>query len=447
MDVPLRKIMKKLKGIMAALALCSAAMGMQAQKNVIVVHDTVTNKNESILLPLGLQEDADTLARTWLSRLYLTKDSTATPNYNPLYTPDVYESRLKRLPCVIPMTYNATVQKLIDLYTEKLRERVSYMLGLQNFYIPIFETALDAYHLPLELKYLPVIEAALDAKATNTMGQAGLWQLSMSDARRMNLVVNSLVDDRRNVYKASWAAAKYLDQLYKKYKDWNLVIVAYNVGENVVDHSMKRNKGEWDYWKNQALLPTDARGFVPAFIAANYVMNYYCDHNILPMKVRYPEPCDTVMVQRPLSLEQVAEYCHTPLEGLHALNPQYRTNMIPGWSGSSSLCMPQEKINFFLDHEEEIYAYRAKELLGKKALALIDQYQQPSEPQPTVMPVKKVVVKKKSSRSSRAKTVRVRRGDSLYKIALRYKTTVNKIKRLNGLKNNNLRPGQRLRVR
>jgi membrane-bound lytic murein transglycosylase D len=162
------------------------------------------------------------------------------------------------------------------------------MLGASNFYMPIFEEALEAYNLPLELKYLPVIESALNPKAVSRVGATGLWQFMLSTGKRYGLEVNTLYDERRDPVKASYAAAHYLRDLYKIFDDWNLVIAAYNCGPAKVNKAIHRAKGETDYWKIYPYLPKETRGYVPAFIAANYIMNYYCDHNICPMVTELP---------------------------------------------------------------------------------------------------------------------------------------------------------------
>ena len=203
------------------------------------------------------------------------------------------------------MPYNDIVQKFIDRYTGRLRHSVSYMLGASNFYIPIFEEALEAYGLPLELKYLPIIESALNPKATSRVGAAGLWQFMVGTGKQYGLEVNSLIDERRDPIKSSYAAARYLRDLYKIFGDWSLVIAAYNCGPENIKKAMTRAEGANDYWKIYPYLPRETRGYVPAFIAANYVMNYYCEHNICPMRTTLPAATDTVVVN--LSLIHISE--------------------------------------------------------------------------------------------------------------------------------------------
>lgn len=226
----------------------------------------------------------------------------------------MYIERLSRLPNVMEMPYNEIVQKFIDRYTGRLRHSVSYMLGASNFYIPIFEEALEAYGLPLELKYLPVIESALNPKATSHAGAAGLWQFMVATGKQYGLEINSLIDERRDPIKSSYAAAHYLKDLYNIFGDWSLVIAAYNCGPENINKAIHRADGQADYWKIYPYLPRETRGYVPAFIAANYVMNYYCEHNICPMRTTLPAKTDTVVVSRMFILSRLPTYAALTLK-------------------------------------------------------------------------------------------------------------------------------------
>lgn len=264
---------------------------------------------EVIDVPESMDTEFDNLLQDYYTKNYLRKDDDC--NYrdeNRTYEKEVYVDRLKRLPNVMEMPYNEIVQKFIDRYTGRLRRSVSYMLGASNFYMPIFEDALEAYGVPLELKYLPVIESALNPKATSRVGAAGLWQFMPSTGKQYGLEINSLVDERRDPVKSSYAAARYLRDLYRIYGDWSLVIAAYNCGPENVRKAIQRSNGEADYWKIYPYLPRETKGYVPAFIAANYVMTYYCDHNICPMRTTLPAKTDTVQVSRDVHLSRLPTY-------------------------------------------------------------------------------------------------------------------------------------------
>jgi membrane-bound lytic murein transglycosylase D len=226
--------------------------------------------------------------------------------------------RLKRLPTIMEMPYNEVVHKFIDRYAGRLRHSVGYMLGACNFYIPIFEEALEAYGLPLELKYLPIIESALNPNAVSRVGATGLWQFMLATGKQYGLEVNTLVDERRDPIKASYAAAHCLSDLYKIFGDWSLVIASYNCGPGNINKAIHRAGGKRDYWEIYPYLPRETRGYVPAFIAANYIMTYYSDHNICQMQTRLPGKTDTVVVNRNVHLSQIAAVLDLDLDMLFA---------------------------------------------------------------------------------------------------------------------------------
>ena len=332
---------------------------------------TVTDqagREEVIEFPEAMTYDLDSLLNLYMSKTYLSEDSDCNMrNVNPTYTKEEYINRLSRLPTVMEMVYNEVVQKFIDRYSGRLRHSISYMLGASNFYIPIFEEALETYQLPLELKYLPIIESALNPKAVSRVGATGLWQFMIGTGKQYGLQVNSHVDERRDPVKSSYAAARYLRDLYKVFGDWNLVIAAYNCGPENINKAIHRAKGEKDYWRIYPYLPKETRGYVPAFIAANYIMTYYSQHNICPMTTRLPAKTDTVMVSRNVHLEQVAEVVGINIDLLRSLNPMYRRDVIPGASEPLPLRLPQTEVSKFIDMEDSVYTYKVDELLSKRS--------------------------------------------------------------------------------
>ncbi|MDO4929971.1 MAG: transglycosylase SLT domain-containing protein [Bacteroidales bacterium] len=432
--------MKRIKAFLlfSLAASLTAPAFAQSDSNEITVRDERNASDQVIDLPEAMTYNLDSLLSAWHAKEYLTPDTTCIdPDHNPTFTPEVYQERLSRIPAIMEMPYNNIVQQFIDQYSGRLRRSVAYMLGAGNFYIPIFEEALDYYGLPLELKYLPVIESALDPTAVSKAGAVGLWQFMLATGKSYDLEVNSLVDERRDPIKSSWAAAKYLRDLYNIYGDWNLVIAAYNCGPTNISKAIARADGARDYWTIYPYLPKETRGYVPAFIAANYIMNYYCEHNICPMKTKMPVTTDTVMVARNLHMDQIAALCGVDKEIIHALNPQYRTDVIPGQSKPCALRLPHDKILAFITLKDSVYNYRAEELLTRRnTVAVVEKAAEP----------KRTTTSSRSSSSSR-KTVTVRSGDTLSAIAKRNRTTVSRIKRLNGMKSDRINPGQKLRVR
>lgn len=428
----------------------NCVMQAQNEKDEIIVTDN-DGKEETIDLPEAMNYEVDSLLNLYYSKTYLQQDEDC--NYrdeNRDYPKEVYIERLSRLPNVMEMPYNEIVQKFIDRYTGRLRHSVSYMLGTSNFYIPIFEEALEAYGLPLELKYLPVIESALNPKATSHAGAAGLWQFMVATGKQYGLEINSLIDERRDPIKSSYAAAHYLKDLYNIFGDWSLVIAAYNCGPENINKAIHRADGQADYWKIYPYLPRETRGYVPAFIAANYVMNYYCEHNICPMRTTLPAKTDTVVVSKDVHLKQIADVCGIDIEELRTLNPQYRRDIVNGNNKPSVIRLPANATNTFIANEDSIYRYETDALLTRRSLVEVESSKYTTSTSSTRKSYSKSKSRKrKSSRRSRTrkKSVTVRSGDTLSEIAERHHTTVKKLRQLNGIKGNNIRAGKKIRVK
>lgn len=428
----------------------NCVMQAQNEKDEIIVTDN-DGKEETIDLPEAMNYEVDSLLNLYYSKTYLQQDEDC--NYrdeNRDYPKEVYIERLSRLPNVMEMPYNEIVQKFIDRYTGRLRHSVSYMLGASNFYIPIFEEALEAYGLPLELKYLPVIESALNPKATSHAGAAGLWQFMVATGKQYGLEINSLIDERRDPIKSSYAAAHYLKDLYNIFGDWSLVIAAYNCGPENINKAIHRADGQADYWKIYPYLPRETRGYVPAFIAANYVMNYYCEHNICPMRTTLPAKTDTVVVSKDVHLKQIADVCGIDIEELRTLNPQYRRDIVNGNNKPSVIRLPANATNTFIANEDSIYRYETDALLTRRSLVEVESSKYTTSTSSTRKSYSKSKSRKrKSSRRSRTrkKSVTVRSGDTLSEIAERHHTTVKKLRQLNGIKGNNIRTGKKIRVK
>lgn len=396
---------------------------------IILCCNLPAGAQESEEMPLGMTMPIDSLLNDWKTRTNLIYDTDCTNSaVIPQFSDSIYIDRLQRMPTIMEMPYNAIVREYIDRYAVKLRNQVSVMLAANNFYMPLFEEALDAYDLPLELKYLPIIESALKPTARSRAGALGLWQFMLKTGRLYGLESNSLVDDRLDPIKATWAAARYLREMYDIYQDWHLVIAAYNCGPGNVNKAIRRAGGATDYWSIYNYLPRETRGYVPAFIAANYIMTYYCHHNICPMNTEIIPPTDTLQISRELHLQQVADLCDITIDELKSLNPQYKRNIIPGNTKPYTLRLPQTKIATFIDNQDTIYNHRAAELFkNRKTVAVSNKIT------PTVG---------KGTLSYHT----IRSGETLSTIAQRYGVKVSQLKDWNGLSSNRIRAGKKLKI-
>ena len=366
--------------------------------------------NEEVIeFPEAMTYDLDSLLNLYMAKTYLDEaDDCNMKNINPVYTKEEYVDRLYRMPTIMEMNYNDVVQKFIDRYSGRLRHSISYMLGASNFYMPIFEEALEAYQLPLELKYLPIIESALNPKAVSRVGATGLWQFMLATGKQYGLQVNSLVDERRDPVKSSYAAARYLSDLYKIFGDWNLVIAAYNCGPANINKAIHRANGDKDYWQIYPYLPKETRGYVPAFIAANYIMTYYSQHNICPMTTRLPAQTDTILVNRNIHLEQVAEVMGMNIDLLRSLNPMYRRDVVPGATELSPIRLPQSEVGRFIDLQDTICNHRAADFAKRVEVEVKDDV-------PTYYHKSKRYSKRRSARYSKRRATASKRRSSATK--------------------------------
>ena len=348
----------------------------------------------------------------------------------PVFDSLTYAQRFEKLNANSPFSivYNDFITGYINLYAKRRRKTTAKMLGLAPVYFPIFEQNLDKYDLPLELKYLPVIESALNPKAKSRVGATGLWQFMYPTGKMFGLEVTSYYDERSDVYKATDAACRYLKSLHKMYDDWDLALAAYNCGPGNVNKAIRRSGGKRSYWEIRNFLPRETRGYVPAFLAVNYVMSYATEHNIYP---RTPDiscfKVDTVTLSDHLSFAQISEYLDIPIEYIEYLNPTYKQNFIPNTGEANTLCLPVEKMGDFLTNEKKIYALKTAQDV-KDSIAFAQN-----------KPVS-------SAKRGNAVVYRVKSGDVLGTIANRYHCRVSQIKDWNNLYSDRLKIGQKLYI-
>ena len=363
-------------------------------------------------------------------------------------TPDsIIVKRLSDIPSIVELCYNDIVRKYIELYLAKRRKLTSFIVGESERYFPMFTDALESESVPVELRNLAVIESALNPRAYSPAGASGLWQFMSSTGSLYGLKVNSLVDERRDPVKSTYAAAKYLKHLYGIYEDWTLAIAAYNCGPGNVNKALRRTGGKKDYWDIYEYLPKETRGYVPAFIAANYVMNYYSEYNICPIRTEYATIVDTIQIEDKVHLKQIANVLGLELDEIRDLNPQYRHDIIPG-GRKYTLCLPVNRINQY-----EMYK---NTILSQDVIGYTKHREQvePTKRYHTTYNTKnrsqqRATVHKNTAENSSKSSIKhvVKQGDTLYSIANRNGVSVIDIKRWNGLRSDKLSIGQTIIIR
>lgn len=421
------------KTLISLLTLGSAVIGAAAA-NILSLAETITD--DAIVYPESFETDTRAMMQNWYLRNYAELDANVDATADVAVSDEEIERRLAAMPTVIEMPFNSVVRKYIDMYTQKRRSLVENMLGMSLYYMPIFEQALEREGLPLELKYLPIIESALNPDAVSRAGATGLWQFMLPTARGLGMEVSSLVDERRDPIRSSEMAAKYLHQLYDIYHDWSLAIAAYNCGPGNVNKALRRaGGGKHDFWNIYYLLPAETRGYVPCFIAANYVMTYYGKHNISPALARKPILTDTISVSHRVHFEQISEVLNIPVDGIRLLNPQFRENLIPGDIRPYTLTLPSQQVYSYIISEDSILACNADKYQRRTTVEPNDGSQPTVDPSdPNVEWVDTEVVK----------WHKVRKGETFGSIARKYGVTASSIKSANGIKR--LRRGRTIKI-
>lgn len=336
----------------------------------------------------------------------------------------VYLNRLRDMNSFISLPYNNIIRNHIIYYTEKMPQKMETVLGLAAYYMPIFEEIFDSYDLPIELTAMAVIESALNTKAVSRARAKGMWQFMYSTAKRYGLTINSYVDERFDPITSAHAAAQYLRDSYLIFNDWPLAIASYNCGAGNVNKAIRRSGGGKSFWEVYRYLPKETRGYVPSFIAALYSMRYYKEHNLTPTPVVMPPHLDTIAVNKMLHFEQIAHYTGISVEELRTHNPQYIHDIIPGVERQYILRLPYQYTPSFIDNEAAIYKYRDSIYFNPSTL--------------------KKLQNNSSIGDGERITHKVRKGETLSHISMKYGVSVNNIRRWNGIKGNNIRVGQKI---
>ena len=418
-----------------ALATVTLFAAPREKNNILSLKNSITD--EDIVFPESFDTDVYKLMSNWYLQNYAVLDADVENKSPGEVGEETYIKRLAAIPSVIEMPYNQVVRKHIERYVYRSRTLVEEMLGMSLYYMPIFEQALEKEGLPLELKYLPIVESALDPNAVSRVGAAGLWQFMIGTGKGLGLEVNSLVDERRDPYRSSEMAAKYLKNLYQIYNDWSLAIAAYNCGPGNVNKALHRNGDKGDFWDIYEYLPRETRGYVPAFIAANYAMTYYKQHNISPSLASKPLITDTVSVNRRIHFSQIANVLNIPLEEIRTLNPQFRADVIPGDNHPYMLVLPSQQVYSFILSQDSIDNYR-DDLYAHREVV---------EPGGQVSTAEEYLTGRTASGDIRTITHKVGRGETLSTIAAKYDMTTSELMALNNMSSERVRRGDNLVVK
>lgn len=334
----------------------------------------------------------------------------------------IYIERLQKMNSFISVPYNSIIRNYIITYTERIAKQSETMLGLCKYYMPIIEEIFDQYQLPLELKAMAIIESALNPRAVSRVKAKGMWQFMYGTAIRYNLLINSFVDERLDPVKSCHAAARYLQDAYRMFGSWPLAIASYNCGAGNVNKAIRRAGGSKEIWDVYPFLPRETRGYIPSFIAALYMMNYYQEHQLTPVAVNMPVHTDTIKVTKMLHFDQVTHFTGISKKELQDLNPQYLHDIVPGVEREYILRIPYNYTGKFVENEDSIYKYKDSLYFSPATLKKI---------------------KESGSTNSQRITHKVKSGETLSHIALKYGVKVKDIQRWNGVKNN-IRIGQKL---
>ncbi len=416
--------------ILTAITFATTCLGVNA-KNILSLKESITDN--AIVYPSSFETNTKEMMENWYLKNYAIIDESNIESRDYGLVSDAeYIRRLKALPTEIEMPFNQIVKSYIERYVVRSRTLVAQMLGMCPYYMPIFEEALERHQMPLELKYIPIIESALNPNAVSPAGAGGLWQFMITTAKGVGLTVDTQLDERRDPYKSSEKAAVYFKQLYNTYHDWSLAIAAYNCGPGNVNKAIRRAGTENpDFWEIYNYLPRETRGYVPAFIAANYVMTYYQKHNINPTLTKKPLIIDTVAVTKRIHLNQISDVLNIPLDEIKILNPQYRAGVINGSQARPlTLALPSQQIYSYIMAEDRIENYQK------------NMYAQRDEVNPG--DVRTIVGDEEAQDKYIYHTVTD--GEDFIEIADRYGMEYDALKELNQLASTTLHPGQVLQV-
>lgn len=411
-------------GLLHAQTDTTAQKTQSAEEKGIQQYQDLLNTEMNQMLELWYVKREVANSRSVLSRL---SDDAVVDDDN---MDSIYRQRLKKIPSVVQLGYNPTVKSYINLYANSRKRSSSALLGLAQYYYPWMMEIFDKYGVPEELVYITIIESSLNPVAVSPAGATGIWQFMYTTGKMYGLEVNSFIDERRDPVKASDAAARHLRDLYNMFNDWGLAISAYNCGAGNVRKAIYRSGGKQTFWEIRPYLPRETQNYFPAFIGAYYMMKYHDSHGISPAKISIPSNVDTVMVKKEVHFEQIAHVLNIPLDEIKTLNPQYKRSVIPAFDKPYPLKLRSNDVLRFIAMQDSIHKYEYDTYFG-----------------PLQMYVNAFTGKTATDNSTTKKKYHtVRSGENLSKIATKYGLSLEEIKKMNKLKSNYIKTGQKLLV-
>lgn len=417
------------------------SMPMQAQYSQ---KDTINkNPKREGLRKLNDNPNVRKYDEKWLKELsnsdlffQMSEDVAATPtdvDYSELPT-EVLKERLRKLNEKTPFNveYNPVLEQVIKSFLKNRRSSLERLMSLSDYYFPMFEQEMSNQKIPLEMKYLAIIESALNPKARSRAGATGLWQFMYATGKSYGLEVNNYVDERSDPVRSTKAAAKYLNELYKIFGDWDLTLAAYNSGPGNVTKAIRRSNGKTNYWNLRPYLPRETAGYVPAFLATLYIFEYAKEHGFKPQKrANHLFQTDTIRVKQAVPFKDIAEITGMDVQDIQFFNPSYQLDVVPYVEGRNyAVRLPISEIGKFVANEQAIYNY------------LNEQKAQREQILPEVAKGEQYA----GGKSTKKTIYTVKKGDNLGKIASRHGVSINNLKRWNRMKSNKVRVGQRLSI-
>lgn len=354
---------------------------------------------------------------------------------------DLLKERLAAMDAKSPFNieYNQGLENIIKSFLKNRKKSFERLMGVSEYYFPIFEEALAKQNVPLEIKYLAVVESALNPKAVSKMGATGLWQFMYHTGKQYGLKIDSYVDERSDPLKSSAAATQYMTNMYKMFGDWDLVLASYNSGPGNVSKAIRRSGGQKNYWNIRKNLPKETQGYVPAFLATMYLYEYHKEHGIVPQRAAIKHfATDTIMIKQQMSFKQIGDLLDVPIAQLQLLNPSYKLNVVPSYKEQNHyLRLPQDKIAIFASNEDQIYAYAQYQLEGRE---------RPFQASKAVASRNKTSASNQNNRVSKTTFYKVKRGDNLGAVANKYDVSISQLKKWNNLKSNSIAYGRNLKI-